>query len=97
MQIKATVIGVKKFKGEVEGNHYDNCKVRIMMRVSPDAENETGFNVVELRYGHSDRYDALARMNFPFEADLVMDTVARAGKLENVLFEVKPVQQQKQG
>ena len=46
MQIKATVIGVKKFKGEVEGNHYDTCKVRLMMRVSPDAENEAGFNAL---------------------------------------------------
>ena len=92
MQQRATVVGVKRFKGEVEGNHYDTCKVRVMMRVPPDSENECGFNVIDVRYGHSDRYESLARMNFPFDADLVFESVARNGRMENMLFEIKAVQ-----
>ena len=36
-------------------------------------------------------------MPFPFEADLQFESVARNGRMENMLFEIKPVQQQKQG
>jgi len=97
MQQRATVVGVKRFKGEVEGNHYDTCKVRIMFRVPPDSENEAGFNVIDVRYGRSEKFEGLARMPFPFEADLQFESVARNGRMENMLFEIKPVQQQKQG
>ncbi len=36
-------------------------------------------------------------MPFPFEADLQFESVARNDRMENILFEINPVQQQNQG
>lgn len=96
MQQRATVVGVKKFKGDVEGNFYDNCKVRVMMPVPGDSETEAGFNVVDMKYGKSENFDAIARMQFPFEAEIFLDLQVKNGRTEMALVKIQPVQQ-KQG
>ena len=47
MEQKIRVLGVKGFKGEVEGKRYDSCKVRLEMPVPSRSETEVGNNVVD--------------------------------------------------
>ena len=93
---KAQVLGAKRFKGEVEGRSYDNCKVRIMLNVPGDAENECGYNVTEVNYGKSDLYHTLKDMKFPFMAELHYELEVKSGRMAMVLKDLNPIQVQQQ-
>ena len=90
---RATIIGAKMFRGDVEGNHYDNTKIRVMMPVPADSHREVGLNVTELKLGTSDKFDALRRMQFPFEADLIFEIQLVSGRPQTVLHDIKPIKQ----
>ncbi|MDO5069958.1 MAG: hypothetical protein Q4D78_07140 [Neisseria zoodegmatis] len=92
---KGTVIGAKQFKGNIEGRDYDSCKLRVMMAVPTDSENECGFNVTELNYGKSDKYTALAAQKFPFDAELQFDVEIRSGKPVMNLRGIKVINESK--
>ena len=87
-----TIIGAKQFKGSVEGKDYDTCKIRVMMAVPVDSDNETGFNVVELNYGKSENFAGLKNAQFPFEAELQFDVQIRSGKPQMQLLGFKAIQ-----
>lgn len=89
MEQKALVVGVKKFKGDVEGNHYDSCKVRVLMQVS-DTGNEAGLNVVELAYGDSSNFTVLSKMNFPVMCDLDIEFQLKNGRPVMTLLAIEP-------
>lgn len=77
---KATLIGAKQFKGEVEGRAYDTCKVRVLMPVPSEADNECGLNVTEFNYGSSLNYKGLKAYTFPVECDLELEMELKSGK-----------------
>ena len=88
---KATIIGAKMFRGDVEGNHYDTCKVRVMMPVPLDSQREVGLNVTEMKLGTSEKFETLRRMQFPFEAELVFEFQLVGGRPQPVLHDIKPL------
>lgn len=77
---KATLIGAKQFKGEVEGRDYDICKVRILMPVPVDSENEYGLNVTEFNYASSLNYEGLKKYTFPVDCELELEMELKSGK-----------------
>lgn len=91
MNQTVTIVGVKKFKGDVEGNHFDNTKLRVLMSVPDNAPNETGFNVTEMAYGDSKNYDSIARMTFPFQAVLHFEMQLKSGRMVPAISKVEPV------
>lgn len=91
-----TIVGVKKFKGDIEGNHFDQTKLRVMMSVPDNALNETGFNVTEMIYGDSKNYDAIARMTFPFQAVLHFEMQLKSGRMLPAISKVEPVNKTEQ-
>lgn len=92
---KATIIGAKQFKGQIEGRDFDTCKVRVLMEVPGDAENECGLNVTELNYGKSSNYLGLREYAFPQECELELEMELKSGKpqlsLKNLKVLGKPV------
>ena len=67
-----------------------------MMPVPGDSETEAGFNVVDMKYGKSENFDAISKMQFPFEAEIFLDLQVKNGLTEMALVKIQPVQQ-KQG
>ena len=90
---RATVVGAKKFKGEIDGRSFDTCKVRVLIQVPSESENEAGFNVSEFNYGKSSNYDGLKNFGFPFEADLQLEFELRSGNPQMTLKNLRPVEE----
>lgn len=96
MTQKAVIIGAKQFNGEVEGKRYDSCKVRAMMSVPSDSQNEIGYNVVELNFGSSSNFKRFTTYKFPFNAELSFDLEIKSGKPVMTLVDFKQVQNDKE-
>lgn len=70
------VMGVRRFKGDVEGNHHDFTKLRMEMPVPRNAANEIGAAEVTVNYGTADKFDELKGLKFPglFLCDVEMSS-----------------------
>lgn len=84
-----TLIGVKRFKGDVEGQQFDTCKLRFLMPVQADAPNEMGFGIAEFAYGSSGNYEQFRGVKLPAEVDVTLEMVVRSNK---PVFEVQKVE-----
>ncbi len=74
---KAVILGARKFNDEVEGTKYDFTKVRVQMPVPDGAQNEVGFNVVEMAYGTHENFAKLEKLNFPVEVELDLTATSK--------------------
>lgn len=86
---KAQLIGAKQFKGEVEGNHYDSCTIRLLMSVPTDSDRECGYNVTEMKYGNSNNYHKFSQLQFPVTVELDYELEARSGRMNMSLKAVR--------
>lgn len=87
----AKMLGAKQFKGEVDGNLYDSCKIRLLMPVPPESERECGFNVTEVVYGTSANYYKFESLAFPIDVELDYELEARSGRMQMSLKAVRPI------
>ena len=67
----ATLLGAKKFKGEIDGNNIDSCTVLVASPM-PDNGNTVGFTVASMKYGESINFDKLKNVKFPCAADITV-------------------------
>lgn len=89
---KMHVLGVKKFKGEVDGNHYDSTTIFVRMRQDETKGTAKGFVGQELRFGDSSNYDRLASLTFPFDAEIETETVSNGkGGMKTIVTDLKPI------
>lgn len=70
MEGRYQVLGVKGFKGEVEGVTYDSTTLYVVLPVSKRAGTEAGFNAKEVKFGREDEYQKLKNLPFPVLAEL---------------------------
>lgn len=77
MQTQITIIGVKKFKGLVDGQEYDHTKI-IYAVPFPRSRSEVniGLDALEAPYGTSENFKQFVGRRFPFNAvaDVEMTT-----------------------
>lgn len=83
-----TLIGVKRFKGDVEGQYFDICKLRFLVPVQNDAPNEIGFGIAEFAYGDSSKYEQFVGVKLPAEAEVSLEMVVRNNR---PVFEVQSI------
>lgn len=84
------VMGVTKFKGEIEGNVIDSCSVLIAAPLSDASGNAKGFGVAKVPFGQSDNFNRFAGAQFPCEMDLAFQTETNAsGRQREVLKDIK--------
>lgn len=94
---KKIVMGVTKFKGEIDGNLIDSCSVLFAAPLNDSAGNAKGFGIAKVAYGDSLSFHDFAKVEFPCEMELAFQTVTNAnGKTREVLKAVRPVQRAKQ-
>ncbi|ULJ62378.1 hypothetical protein MIS46_10550 [Wielerella bovis] len=87
---KKIVMGVSKFKGEVDKNQIDNCNVLIAAPLSSDTGNAKGFGVAKVPFGKSDNFNKFTGVTFPCEMELAFTTETNAsGKQREVLKDIR--------
>ena len=93
MQFKArmTVMGAKCFNDVVEGTKYDNTKVFIETPMNEQGGNAVGFAAAEYQWGTSDNFHKIKGLNFPFDADCVIEMVTNGKQQKPVLVALAPV------
>lgn len=73
------VTGVKRFKGEVEGREYDNCKVFIEVPLDDSQGNGKGFCTEAYAFGKSANYDQFDKAPFPLTCEVDFTEVGTGG------------------
>lgn len=90
---KKIVLGVTKFKGEIDGNELDSCTVLVATPLNEQTGNARGFGIAKVAYGTSMNFHDFAKFEFPCELELAFQTVTSAsGKSKEILRAVRPVQ-----
>lgn len=90
---KKIVMGVTKFKGEIDGNELDSCTVLVATPLNEQTGNAKGFGIAKVAYGSSLNFHDFAKFEFPCELELAFQTVTSAsGKSKEILRAVRPVQ-----
>ena len=93
----ATVLGVKRFKGDVKNertgqdNHYDTTTLFVVMSMAP-TDTTAGAVIVEQKWGTSANFDKIAHLDFPLNVEL--DTAQEAtakGVLKTIILDCKPL------
>jgi hypothetical protein len=75
MQFKSNVIvtGLKKFKGDVEGNSYDSTTAYIQMDMDESKGVARGHASQDYNIGTSAEFDRLVAVKLPFEAEATFE------------------------
>jgi hypothetical protein len=85
-----TIVGMKRFKGDVEGKGYDSTTLFVAMNMG--GENASGATVVEHKYGSSDNFAKLSGIPFPFNAEVTYRQEATTkGMVKTIVELVKPI------
>lgn len=93
---KKIVMGVTKFKGDIDGNQLDSCTVLVATPLNEQSGNAKGFGIAKVSYGTSLNFHDFAKFEFPCELELAFQTVTNAsGKSKEILRAVRPVQVQR--
>lgn len=71
------VLGVKRFKGDVEGKQYDNTKLIVVMDTSERSGNAMGMDATEMPYGDSSNFDKFQGMKFPCQLELTVNLTTK--------------------
>lgn len=85
-----TICGMKAFKGDVEGTHYDNTKVYAMTDMDESKGNAKGFATVEYAFGTSAEFEKYKAVPFPFKADVEMEFVTNGKAQKMIIHTIKP-------
>ncbi len=98
MQTQLTIVGVKQFKGNIEGTDYDQTKVICLMPF-PKARSTSnqGFDAIEMQYGNSEVFKKFDGRKYPLVVDADIEAVTSGGRMTFEVHEIKfpPVTQQK--
>ena len=89
----ATVTGMKKFKGEVEGKQYDSTTIFVQVKLYAADGSARGSCTQEYKCGTSEIFDRLSRVELPAEFKLTMDTVSNGKTTRQIVSEITPVAQ----
>jgi hypothetical protein len=90
---KMHVLGMKMFKGTVEGENYDSTTVFVRMRQDETKGTAIGYVGQDLRFGDSKNFKRFTTMSFPFDADIETETVSNGkGGMKTIIVDLKPIQ-----
>lgn len=89
---KMLVLGMKKFSGDVDGQHYDSTTIFVRMRQDESKGNAKGFVGQDLKFGDSSNFDKFSHLPFPLEAEVETDTVSNGkGGMKTIVVDLKPL------
>lgn len=73
-----TVTGMRRFKGDVEGQHHDFTKLRVQFKAATkNKENELGYGELEMKIGDHTEFDKLKHLPFPLPFELEIENTTK--------------------
>ncbi len=95
---KATVVGAKHFKGEIEGKTFDSTKVFVLTDMDTTNGNAIGQGVAEYNFGDSTNFQRYMRdLAYPCECEMMMEMVTTGKRQTMRIVSLKPANQPKAG
>ena len=87
MQSQLTIVGIKQFKGDVEGQHFDHTKLIVLLPF-PKARSASnlGFDALEAPYGDSNNYKQFDGLKFPQVLDCEYEVTTKGIEIFDVSF-----------
>lgn len=84
------VVGMKKFKGDIDGRNFDSTTVFIETRLDDRNGMRRGHCSVDFNAGKSEVYDRLAAINLPSDFEVEWDTVSNGSRTRQVIVDIRP-------
>jgi hypothetical protein len=84
----STVVGVKSFKGDVEGSSFDHTKLLVLLPF-PERGKNLGMDVVEMPFGDSTQAQRFKDLKFPHDFDLELQATTKGLEIVNAKPKVK--------
>ena len=86
----AIIMGVTKFKGEIEGSNVDTWTVFKATPFKAESGNAVGIGLAKLRFGDSSNFEMFKNLKFPMEMELLIGrTTNSSGKETAVVKDVR--------
>ncbi|GAB3258108.1 hypothetical protein [Chitinimonas naiadis] len=95
--VKATVLGIKSFSGDIDGSHIDTASIFVITPLDDTRGTAKGYATVEYKAGTSEIFQKVKHLPFPHEAELVIENVTSGKVVKTVVRDYKPVVQQNAG
>ena len=89
--IQVTVMGVKKFSGNIDGKNFDYCRIVAATPMDESQGNALGMSSTEYDFGGSVNFDRFKGFSFPFEAVLTVEVVVSGKGQKFKAIDFKPV------
>ncbi|MDO4694174.1 MAG: hypothetical protein Q4A62_06055 [Eikenella sp.] len=83
---RAIIMGVTKFKGEIEGNTIDSCTVFKAAPFNDATGNALGLGLAKVRFGDSSNFDRFKGLSFPCELEIQLARVTNGSGKETVVI-----------
>lgn len=83
---RAIIMGVTKFKGEIEGSAIDSCTVFRAAPFNDATGNALGLGLAKVRFGDSSNFERFKGMSFPCELDIQLSRVTNSSGKETVVM-----------
>lgn len=80
------VMGVTRFKGDIDNNHIDSCTVLIAAPLNAETGNAQGFGIAKVSFGDSSNFNRFLGIEFPCNLEIAFQTVtSSSGKSKDVM------------
>ena len=71
------ILGVKGFKGSIDGQSFDSTTLFVEMPFSKRSQTEVGCNAVAVKFGKEDEFQKLKGLTFPLIAELEYENTTK--------------------
>lgn len=92
MKIQGTVMGVKRFNGNIDGKAFDYCRVIVSTPLDASQGNALGSAATEYDFGGSKNFDRFKDLKFPFESELAVELVTNGKTQKLKMLDFRPMQ-----
>lgn len=91
----ATLLGAKKFKGEIDGSNIDSCSVFVASPLPMQSGNAVGFTAAQMKFGDSSNFARLENLKYPCEVILTVEMTSTGKGMIPTLIDFQLVEKPK--
>jgi hypothetical protein len=97
LQVQASIMGVKKFSGNIDGRTFDYCRIIAATPMDESTGNALGMASTEYDFGGSVNFERFRGLQFPFEAALTVEMVVSGKSQKFKAIDFRPLKQGEKG
>lgn len=97
LQVQASIMGVKKFNGNIDGKLFDYCRIIAATPMDESQGNALGMASTEYDFGGSANFERFKGLQFPFEAVLTVEMVVSGKGQKFKAIDFRPLKQGEKG